>query len=386
MPNPITVPQRRPSTPAQVQASAARYAANNGGVLGQANFSELHPSLQKKITDQFGIPQTEWDNPNSYYANLLRTQLGAANKDADNMRFQTYASDYKRFAGTPQKIKALDNNIGWDRENQRWLPHKNDVQDPLGAASQGVRPPVTPGSQGVGRVAGGSVAPVGVPPTGGMPNPSAGIPPAKPTDGVNTPGGNPPVPGPQNVSPPPSGPTTGPSAVPPVSAPASPSGGPLQRVKSSTKPAMPAEKQGAAMNDKQMFKVAFLAKCVEDGLTLDQIHMRVKQALVLAEKKANKDGSSFWDAWNPLAIAKDMSWAGLAGAGVVGAGGYYMGNKVLGPGAYHLTKAPIPSKEDLLQEELVNEYDRQTDIIKRQTEMTKRKRERDRGISGVTRY
>lgn len=148
----------------------------------------------------------------------------------------------------------------------------------------------------------------------------------------------------------------------------------------------PLGKQGSAMTDKQMFKVAFLAKCVEDGLTLDQIHVRVKQALVLAEKKANKDGNSFWDSWNPLAIAKDISWAGLAGAGVVGAGGYYMGNKVLGPGAYHLTKAPIPSKEDLLQEELVNEYDRQTDIIKRQTEMTKRKRERDRGISGVTRY
>ena len=185
-------------------------------------------------------------------------------------------------------------------------------------------------------------------------------------------------------------PSPSPSPAPMASSPAPMQTQPPMQAPSPTPPPMqpsaPTMGKQGGLTDKQMFKVAFLAKCVEDGLTLDQIHVRVKQALVLAEKKANKDGNSFWDAWNPLAIAKDMSWAGLAGAGVVGAGGYYMGNKVLGPGAYHLTKAPIPSKEDLLQEELVNEYDRQTDIIKRQTEMTKRKRERDRGISGVTRY
>jgi hypothetical protein len=143
-------------------------------------------------------------------------------------------------------------------------------------------------------------------------------------------------------------------------------------------------KQGAAMNDKQMFKVAFLAKCVEDGLTLDQIHMRVKQALALVEK--NAEGKSLFDTLNPLPLIRDVGYTGLGGAALAGAGSYYLGNKLLGPAMYQATKAPIPSKEDLLQEELANEYDRQTEIIKRQTEMTRRKRERDRGMSGVTRY
>jgi hypothetical protein len=143
-------------------------------------------------------------------------------------------------------------------------------------------------------------------------------------------------------------------------------------------------KQGAAMNDKQMFKVAFLAKCVEDGLTIDQIHVRVKQALALVEK--NAEGKSLFDTLNPLPLIRDAGYTGLGLAALGGAGSYYLGNKLLGPAMYQATKAPIPSKEDLLQEELANEYDRQTEIIKRQTEMTRRKRERDRGMSGVTRY
>jgi|694.fasta_scaffold79018_4 hypothetical protein len=143
-------------------------------------------------------------------------------------------------------------------------------------------------------------------------------------------------------------------------------------------------KQGEAMNDKQMFKVAFLAKCVEDGLTIDQIHVRVKQALALVEK--NAEGKSLFDTLNPLPLIRDAGYTGLGLAALGGAGSYYLGNKLLGPAMYQATKAPIPSKEDLLQEELANEYDRQTEIIKRQTEMTRRKRERDRGMSGVTRY
>ena len=143
-------------------------------------------------------------------------------------------------------------------------------------------------------------------------------------------------------------------------------------------------KQGEAMNDKQMFKVAFLAKCVEDGLTLDQIHVRVKQALALAEKSA--EGKSWFDALNPMPLIRELGYTGGGIAALGGAGSYYLGNKLLGPGLYQATKPPIPSKDDLLQEEITNEYDRQTEIIKRQTEMTRRKRERDRGISGVTRY
>jgi hypothetical protein len=105
----------------------------------------------------------------------------------------------------------------------------------------------------------------------------------------------------------------------------------------------------------------------------------------LAEKSA--EGKSSWfDALNPLPLIRDVGYTGLGLGALAGAGSYYAGNKLLGPGLYQATKAPIPTKDDLLQEELANEYDRQTDIIRRQTEMTRRKRERDRGISGVTRY
>ena len=98
------------------------------------------------------------------------------------------------------------------------------------------------------------------------------------------------------------------------------------------------------MNDKQMFKVAFLAKCVEDGLTLDQIHMRVKQALALAEKSgADK---SWFDALNPLPFIRDVGYTGAGVAALGGAGSYYLGNRLLGPGLYQATKAPIPTKDD----------------------------------------
>jgi hypothetical protein len=112
--------------------------------------------------------------------------------------------------------------------------------------------------------------------------------------------------------------------------------------------------------------------------------VRVKQALALVEK--NAEGKSLFDTLNPLPLIRDAGYTGLGLAALGGAGSYYLGNKLLGPAMYQATKAPIPSKEDLLQEELANEYDRQTEIIKRQTEMTRRKRERDRGMSGVTRY
>ena len=42
------------------------------------------------------------------------------------------------------------------------------------------------------------------------------------------------------------------------------------------------------MNNRQMFKAGFLAKCVEDGLTLPEIKQRVKQAIhAMTEKKAD---------------------------------------------------------------------------------------------------
>lgn len=137
-------------------------------------------------------------------------------------------------------------------------------------------------------------------------------------------------------------------------------------------------KQGSAMTDKQMFKVAFLAKCIEEGLTIDEIKLRVKQALYFAEKKASLS-----------ALGDLMRTVPAFAAGVVAltaGGGYYGGKHIIGPGIHEAFKAPLPDKDDLLKEEIINEYDRQAETIKRQSELTKRRRERDRGMSGITRY
>jgi len=60
------------------------------------------------------------------------------------------------------------------------------------------------------------------------------------------------------------------------------------------------------MTSRQAFKVAFLMRCADEGLTSEQILGRVKTALALMEKKA----------WNPLA-----NWGFLGGAAAGSGGG-----------------------------------------------------------------
>ena len=142
--------------------------------------------------------------------------------------------------------------------------------------------------------------------------------------------------------------------------------------------APPMGKQGG-LTDKQMFKVAFLAKCIEDGLTIDEIKVIVKQALHVVEKKANT--------YAALAdLLRTVPLLGLGAGSLIAGGGYSGGKTIIGPGIHEAFKAPLPDKEDLLKEEVINEYDRQSETIKRQAELTKRRRERDRGMSGITRY
>jgi hypothetical protein len=139
-----------------------------------------------------------------------------------------------------------------------------------------------------------------------------------------------------------------------------------------------ADKQGSAMTDKQMFKVAFLAKCIEDGLTIDEIKLRVKQALHAVEKKANLAALG--------ELIRTVPALALGTAALTAGGGYYAGKNIVGPGIHEAFKAPLPDKDDLLKEEIINEYDRQAETIKRQAELTRRRRARDRGMSGITRY
>ena len=131
------------------------------------------------------------------------------------------------------------------------------------------------------------------------------------------------------------------------------------------------------MTDKQMFKVAFLAKCIDEGLNIDEIKVRVKQALYFAKKEAVEKRALDWSTLGLMPLA----------AAALGIGGsYWAGKNILGPGLHQVTKPRLPSKEDLLAEELVNEYDKQTENVTREAELTRRRRARDRNISGITRY
>jgi hypothetical protein len=148
-------------------------------------------------------------------------------------------------------------------------------------------------------------------------------------------------------------------------------------------------KQGSAMDDKQMFKAAFLAKCVEDGLSIDQIAERVKTALHTAkaksfyEKRSGIVGEAADAAANVLkTLAKGYGLAGLASIGIPTAAGYYG----LGPLIHNVTKPNLPNRDEILKEELTREYERQADMLKKNTELAKRRKERSKNISGITRY
>ena len=125
------------------------------------------------------------------------------------------------------------------------------------------------------------------------------------------------------------------------------------------------------MNNRQMFKAGFLAKCVEDGLTLPEIKQRVKQAIHV--KKA--DGI--------LESLANAPVTGLLGAGAIGTA---LGHMVIGPSVYETLKERKSTPEELMHQELVGEYDRQARIIQQNTDLARRKKLRDNGIRGITRY
>lgn len=146
-------------------------------------------------------------------------------------------------------------------------------------------------------------------------------------------------------------------------------------------------KQGSAMDEKQMFKAAFLAKCVEDGLSIDQISERVKTALHAAKVKASFEKKALTDLIGFGAdvlktLGKAYGIGGLAAIALPTAAGYYG----LGPMIHNVTKPNLPNRDEILKEELTREYERQADMLKKNTELAKRRKERSKNISGITRY
>lgn len=333
MPPPVNPPNR-------VDAYVAS-ANQKDPLMGQSYWGEMNPAMQKRITGM-GLNQSLWDDPNSYHAKVLRTQMAGSMKNPNDMRFINSANQFKALANVPQKLKTLDDNIGFNRTTGAWNTNKNDLIEgsPGYTAPPSLAAP-TP-----------SPAPMTGAPPGAMPAPR-------------------PTPTPM-ASPKPAGGTYAPSKFP--------------------------QKQGSHnMTGKQLFKLAFLSKCIEDGLTMEQMCERAKQALHFSEKRAwfglddiiSKGGDALTATIGAGGkvlggLASNLPW--MAGATAIGAplaAGYYIG----GPMSYNLLSKPnLPTKEEMMQEELLNEYEKQTRQLKQQSELAKRRKERSKGISGVTRY
>jgi hypothetical protein len=113
----------------------------------------------------------------------------------------------------------------------------------------------------------------------------------------------------------------------------------------------------AIPSNKDAFKRGFLLRCAEEGLDIEQIHTRIKQAL---DKSSSSDGSGWFDSLigKPLGHITDLGLA--AGIGIpIGAG-------VIGGAAYNRSK-PQERPEDLKHEDIRNEYYRLADAIRRKT-------------------
>lgn len=109
------------------------------------------------------------------------------------------------------------------------------------------------------------------------------------------------------------------------------------------------------LNARENFKFAFLARCIESGLTTpEEIHQRVKQALdELARPVEKKAG--FWDALSNLG-----GWTiagGLAAPPIVGAG--------LGYAAARAGDVDDADVEEVKRQEVIDELRRQAERIRR---------------------
>ena len=170
-----------------------------------------------------------------------------------------------------------------------------------------------------------------------------------------------------------------------------PGGGTVNLNKGTVTRNTPMAKQG--MDEKQIFKAAFIAKCIEDGLNFEQMSERVKVALDKAQNKSRTEKSAGvltnWAEGAAKALGTSVSTAlalGMLGLGGATGGGYLLGRKTIGPGIYDAAKPKIPSKEEMLHDELKAEYERQAEALKRSAQYAKSLKERSRNISGVTRY
>lgn len=113
------------------------------------------------------------------------------------------------------------------------------------------------------------------------------------------------------------------------------------------------------LTEKQAFKVGFLLRCADEGLTMEETHARVKAALA---KQANPlitgAGKMIGGLASLVPGAASLLAAGsIAAPLAVGAGGGYLASKMTQPGDEVLDQAK--------RDEVIGEYERLADEARR---------------------
>ena len=119
------------------------------------------------------------------------------------------------------------------------------------------------------------------------------------------------------------------------------------------------------LDERQAFKIGFLRKCADAGLTIEETHEAVKQATALVKQSAvNVLPDILQEPYKALVGAGGHALKGIADYGMTGA--------LLGPGllgaagglaAGSLTDVDDTDVKALKQQELIDEYHRQVQLL-----------------------
>lgn len=135
------------------------------------------------------------------------------------------------------------------------------------------------------------------------------------------------------------------------------------------------------LTDDQAFKVGFLYKCAQLGLTIDETHDRIKQAISTI-KSRQKTASVPWWAF-PFAYmgGKAMELGGQVAGAIPGAASLAATGAIAAPvlaggaGGYLAAKATTGDGKSLVddakQDEIVGEYERLADEARRRAKIKK---------------
>lgn len=118
------------------------------------------------------------------------------------------------------------------------------------------------------------------------------------------------------------------------------------------------------LTPRQAFKVGFLRQCANQGLTSEETHARVKQAVALVK---SGDWSDVFT--RPVNTAWDVAGSTAKGLGNIGLSAMLLGPPALGAAAgaayTKMTDADQSDVDEVKKRELIAEYRRQVEKIRK---------------------